>query len=283
MLVHRIVVFVLAGSTNVRIDDVHIRTSYGAEQSALALRNPPLLPARSVASAHGVPPAAADTRAHGAQRVSARLWRVAAGWRVCGGGRGAPACGRTGSRRVDSVDDTVDAPVAQDEGVASVHEAVKQGINFFDCSPCVAEPVCFLPSPDVGQRSFYGDTRAERVLGRALKDIPRCQARSVLRMPCTLLSDAAVSLCCPPKWDATAPLTSTSARPASLRAWRHVLCMRSVCSLAEIRPQESLDRLCVDFIDIIQCHDIEFGSVQQVVEETLPGAQRLVLAELQAD
>ena len=26
---------------------------------------------------------------------------------------------------------------AQDEGVASVHEAVRQGINFFDCSPCV--------------------------------------------------------------------------------------------------------------------------------------------------
>ena len=36
--------------------------------------------------------------------------------------------------------------------------------------------------------------------------------------------------------------------------------------------QESLERLCVDYIDIIQCHDIEFGSLQQVVEETLPGA-----------
>ena len=36
--------------------------------------------------------------------------------------------------------------------------------------------------------------------------------------------------------------------------------------------QESLGRLCVDYIDIIQCHDIEFGSLQQVVNETLPGA-----------
>jgi L-galactose dehydrogenase len=33
-----------------------------------------------------------------------------------------------------------------------------------------------------------------------------------------------------------------------------------------------LGRLCVDYIDIIQCHDIEFGSLQQVVNETLPGA-----------
>lgn len=65
----------------------------------------------------------------------------------------------------------------QDEGVASVHEAVRQGINFFDCSPCVASHITRVSlSPDL-RRSFYGDTRAERVLGRALKDIPRDQAR----------------------------------------------------------------------------------------------------------
>ena len=29
--------------------------------------------------------------------------------------------------------------LAQDEGVASVHEAVRQGINFFDCSPCAPD------------------------------------------------------------------------------------------------------------------------------------------------
>ena len=32
---------------------------------------------------------------------------------------------------------------AQDEGIASVHEAIRQGINFFDCSPCV--PSVCLP------------------------------------------------------------------------------------------------------------------------------------------
>jgi aryl-alcohol dehydrogenase-like predicted oxidoreductase len=42
---------------------------------------------------------------------------------------------------------------------------------------------------------------------------------------------------------------------------------------AVLLRQESLERLCVDYIDIIQCHDIEFGSLQQLVEETLPGAQ----------
>ena len=68
--------------------------------------------------------------------------------------------------------------VAQEEGVASVHEAIKQGINLFDCSPCVAL-LAFLPvhRTHASLRSFYGDTRAERVLGRALKDIPRDQVR----------------------------------------------------------------------------------------------------------
>jgi L-galactose dehydrogenase len=35
---------------------------------------------------------------------------------------------------------------------------------------------------------------------------------------------------------------------------------------------ESLERLCVEYIDIIQCHDIEFADMRQVVQETLPGA-----------
>lgn len=47
---------------------------------------------------------------------------------------------------------------------------------------------------------------------------------------------------------------------------------------AVLLRQESLERLCVDYIDIIQCHDIEFGSLQQLVEETLPGAQRAASA-----
>ncbi len=34
--------------------------------------------------------------------------------------------------------------------------------------------------------------------------------------------------------------------------------------------EESLSRLGVDYVDVIQCHDIEFGSLDQIVEETIP-------------
>ena len=39
--------------------------------------------------------------------------------------------------------------------------------------------------------------------------------------------------------------------------------------------EESLGRLGIDTIDLIQCHDIEFGDLNQVVEETLPALERL--------
>ncbi|MFB3904145.1 MAG: aldo/keto reductase [Acidobacteriota bacterium] len=38
---------------------------------------------------------------------------------------------------------------------------------------------------------------------------------------------------------------------------------------------ESLSRLGLDYIDLIQCHDIEFGSIDQVVEETIPALEKL--------
>lgn len=38
---------------------------------------------------------------------------------------------------------------------------------------------------------------------------------------------------------------------------------------------ESLSRLKTDYIDLIQCHDIEFGSLDQVINETLPALQTL--------
>ncbi len=39
--------------------------------------------------------------------------------------------------------------------------------------------------------------------------------------------------------------------------------------------EESLRRLQTDVIDIIQCHDIEFGSLRQIIDETLPALQKL--------
>ncbi|XP_062178001.1 L-galactose dehydrogenase [Alnus glutinosa] len=38
---------------------------------------------------------------------------------------------------------------------------------------------------------------------------------------------------------------------------------------------ESLARLQLDYVDILQCHDIEFGSLDQVVNETIPALQKL--------
>ncbi len=41
---------------------------------------------------------------------------------------------------------------------------------------------------------------------------------------------------------------------------------------------ESLARLGVSHVDIIQCHDIEFGNLDQIVSETLPALRKVVAA-----
>lgn len=38
---------------------------------------------------------------------------------------------------------------------------------------------------------------------------------------------------------------------------------------------ESLERLQLDYVDILQCHDIEFASLDQIVNETLPALKKL--------
>ena len=39
--------------------------------------------------------------------------------------------------------------------------------------------------------------------------------------------------------------------------------------------EESLKRLRTDYVDLLQAHDVEFGQVSQIVEETLPAMRRL--------
>jgi len=112
--------------------------------------------------------------------------------------------------------------VTEAEGIRTVHAAIDLGINFIDVSP------------------YYGLTRAESVLGKALKSIPRdkyCLATKVGRY-----GEAQFDF---------------SAR-------------RATASL-----EESLTRLNADHVDVIQCHDIEFGSLDQVVNETLPALRKL--------
>jgi len=33
--------------------------------------------------------------------------------------------------------------------------------------------------------------------------------------------------------------------------------------------------LQLDYVDVLQCHDIEFGSLDQIIEETLPALLKL--------
>ncbi len=107
--------------------------------------------------------------------------------------------------------------VEERDAVRTVHLAIDNGINFIDVSP------------------FYGLTRAESVLGKALRDIPR--DRYYLATKVGRYGDN--------DFDFSAKRIAASV-------------------------DESLGRLGVDYVDLIQAHDIEYGNLQQIVEETLP-------------
>ena len=115
--------------------------------------------------------------------------------------------------------------VREEDGIKAVHTAVENGINFIDVSP------------------YYGHYRAETVLGKALKDIPR--DKYYLSTKVGRYGQDGVNT-----WD-------YSARRAKESVY------------------ESMERLNVDHIDLINVHDIEFqaalpGGLQKVVDETLP-------------
>ena len=86
---------------------------------------------------------------------------------------------------------------------------------------------------------YYGRTLAEAVLGRAFKGIAR--DRFILGTKCGRYDAAGFDF-----------------------SYDRIL--RSV--------DESLQRMGVDHIDIMQCHDIEFGDMQQVVDEALPALRK---------
>lgn len=112
--------------------------------------------------------------------------------------------------------------VDETEGARAVHLALDLGINLFDTAP------------------YYGATRAEQVLGRALQGISR--DRFVL--------GTKVGRYGADNFDYSATRVSQSL-------------------------DESLERLRVDHVDLLQVHDIEFGSVEQIVSETIPALLRL--------
>ena len=112
--------------------------------------------------------------------------------------------------------------IDEQAGIRTVHLAIDLGINYIDVSP------------------FYGITKAETVLGKALKDIPRDRYYLATKVG---------------RYDGHA---------FDFSAERVI---RSV--------DESLQRMNVEYVDVIQCHDIEFGSLAQVVNETIPALRKV--------
>jgi len=113
-------------------------------------------------------------------------------------------------------------PVDESVAIRTVHTALDLGINFIDVSP------------------FYGYTKAEEVLGKALKGIPR--SRYYLATKVGRYGDA--------EFDFSAKRSAESV-------------------------EASLRRLGVDYLDLIQSHDNEYGDLNQVIEETIPALRRL--------
>lgn len=115
--------------------------------------------------------------------------------------------------------------VKEKEGIEAVFAAIESGINFIDVSP------------------YYGHYKAETVLGKALKEIPR--HRYYLSTKVGRYGKDGINT-----WDYSAN--------------------RAIESV-----YESMERLNVDFIDLINVHDVEFADLNQVVNETLPALVEL--------
>lgn len=111
------------------------------------------------------------------------------------------------------------------ESIEAVEAAIEGGINFIDVSP------------------YYGHYKAETVLGKALRNIPRDMY--LLSTKVGRYGKDGVNM-----WDYSARRVTDSV-------------------------YESMERLGIEFIDLINVHDIEFqanlpGGLQKVVDETLP-------------
>ena len=115
--------------------------------------------------------------------------------------------------------------IREAEGIQAVYTAIEQGMNFIDVSP------------------YYGHYKAETVLGKALKELPR--DKYYLYTKVGRYGKDGVNT-----WD-------YSARRATESVY------------------ESMERLHIDYIDLINVHDIEFADLNQVVNETLPALVEL--------
>lgn len=114
--------------------------------------------------------------------------------------------------------------IDESEGIRTVHLAVDNGINLIDTAP------------------YYGLTKAETVLGKALREIPR--EKYYLATKVARYGDGVENF-----------------------DFSHARTIQSV--------DESLKRLGVDHVDFIQVHDMEFGDIDQIVNETIPALRKV--------
>ena len=115
-------------------------------------------------------------------------------------------------------------PIDEAAGIRAVHAAIDHGINLIDTAP------------------FYGLTKAETVLGKALRQIPRDKY-----------------------------LLTTKVSRFGYKIEDFDFSARRVFSSAD----ESLQRLGVDHFDFLQIHDMEFGDMELIVHETIPALRKL--------
>ena len=111
-----------------------------------------------------------------------------------------------------------------DDAIRAVHVSLDKGINFIDTSP------------------FYGLTKSETVLGKALRGVPR--DKYILATKCGRYGMEMAD------FDFSAKRVTAGI-------------------------DESLTRLGVEYVDIIQAHDIEFGDIDLVITETIPALRKL--------
>ncbi|MDO4955992.1 MAG: aldo/keto reductase [Bacteroidales bacterium] len=115
--------------------------------------------------------------------------------------------------------------VKESDAIQAVFTAIEKGMNFIDVSP------------------YYGHYKAETVLGKALKELPR--DKYYLSTKVGRYGKDGVNT-----WDYSAQRATDSV-------------------------YESMERLNVEHIDLINVHDIEFADLKQVAEETLPALVEL--------
>lgn len=115
--------------------------------------------------------------------------------------------------------------ISEADAIEAVFTAVRNGLNFIDVSP------------------YYGHYKAETVLGKALKELPR--DAYLLSTKVGRYGHDGINT-----WDYSGKRATESV-------------------------YESMERLNIDHIDLINVHDIEFADLNQVVNETLPALVEL--------